>query len=268
MYIKSFSEFIFESTNRMFVVKSGEAYQSLWNNSSPWISYKDTSEIFTNQRDALKYAQSKLKLAKAETSIGQGGIPSGYSYTVVDLYEIEPDMKPEEWNRRYEAEKAGAKRIELTAGGRLEEDAIKQTEEIIALSSPENVEKLEPDTKDIKRANDIFSKGWHTDNKKVFTQLVAIRDPKKLICRMKAMLYAQVNAALKKGIYFEGYELDKGFDRWFSKFPWVFNSTHDLRCKYNAKWGTKLTHKEFGNLIKAIEQSVKNKIKKENPELV
>ncbi len=199
--------------------------------------------------------------------MGQGGIPGGYSYTVVDVYEIEPDMKPEEWNTRYHAEKAGAKRIELTAGGKLEEDAIKQTEEIIVLSSPENVEKLEPDTKDIKRADDIFSKGWHNDDK-VFTQLVAIRDPKKLIRRMKAMLYAQINAALKKKIYYKGYELDKGLDKWFDGFPWMFHSSYDLQRKYNAKWGTKLSDQVFGNLIKAIQESVKNKIKKENPELV
>lgn len=49
--------------------------------------------------------------------------------------------------------------------------------------------------------------------------------------------------------------------------PWMFHSSYDLQRKYNAKWGTKLTDEEFGNLIKAIQQSVKNKIKKENPEL-
>ena len=265
--IPKFDDFIFESVDGTFVVKAGEAYQSLWNNSSPSISYNDTSEIFTNQRAALKYVQSKLKVNKTKTSMGQGGIPGGYSYTVVDLFEIKPDMKPEEWTARYQAENAGAKIIKLTGGGRLEEDAIKQTEEIIALSSPENVEKLEPDTKDIKRADDIFSKGWRNDEK-VFRQLVAISDPKKLVRRMKAMLYAQINAALKSKAYYKDYELDKGLDKWFDGLPWMFTYIYELHRNYNKKWGTKLTREDWDNLKKAVLQSVENKIKQENPELV
>jgi hypothetical protein len=265
--VLTFDEFLYESMVNeavgTYVVKHGSAYQSLWNNSTPSVSYKETSPIFNQLKDAMKWAQDKLKTQKTETTVGQGGIPGGYSYMVTHLYEITPEMNPEEWTAEYQATKAGAKKIELTSSGKLMSDANKMAEELKSFSNKENVDQIMPDSKDLQRAESLFKGDW-SNGDKVETQLVSIGDPKKLIRRMKAMLYTQINTALSKKIYYKNYELDKGLDRWFDGFPWYISHMSDFRSKYYKKWGVNLTYEDLHAITKAVKQSVYEQIKNEN----
>lgn len=264
-HIKLFEQFINEKNRKgLFVIKTGEAYQSLWNNSSPSITYKDTSEIFTNLNDAVKFAKNALKAQKTKTSMGQGGIPGGYSYTIVHLYEITNDMNPETWKIPVDAKKDNAILIPLSSSGQLEEDVIKKTAEIKALSSPEAIKKITPDKKDIMRAEKMFQDGWVAGDKAI-KQLISISNPVKLVRRMKAMLYAQIKKALTDKIYYKGYELEKGIDKWLQGFPWLLNSSYyfSFYKPYNKKWDTDLTFEDTEKLFKAVTTEVFNQIKEE-----
>ena len=263
-HINEHFEIVNEDKKGMFIVKTGTSYQTLWNTSAtPSISYNDSSEVFTKLSDALKYAQKHLKPAKVKTSMGQGGIPGGFSTPIADVLSIDETMDHTKWTARYQATKDGATIIETTTNGKLADDANRLTAEFIDLSKLSTFTDIKPDAKDISRAESVFTV-WNKGDDKAKNQLLAITDSKKFIRRLVAMLYTSAKRAIESGTYYHGYEYETGVSKWFDGMPLMTHSFGSMYSDYNRKHGTAIDFSTFRQIGVVAEETVKNMIASEN----
>ena len=256
-------EFILNESNQLnkkFVSACGEGYQSLWNNSSPSVTYKTITE-FDKVKDAIKKCQEHLKGPKYETTMGQGGIPGGYSFRVGDVWEVDVDNDVSKFQYNRQFAEIGAKKINFVgSSGMTEDDSLKLQAGFVAVMSKENFDKITPDVKDISRANDIFQKD-RTANNKAINQLISIKDPIKFIRRVKAIAVAE--AIRNKDYYYGSNSFDNGIKNWFNEMLFIGNYYigkvfAGLKTKYNIDIDKNII-REFSSILKnyTIEELIK-----------
>lgn len=264
-YVMTLEEFILNESNQLnkkFVSACGEGYQTTFSNSGPSITYTSILE-FDKLKDAIKNCQNHLKGPKYnKTDIAPGGMPSGYSFNIADVWEVDIDSDVSKFKYIREFEGIKATKIKFAgSSGLTEDDSLKLQSSFIAAMSKENFDKIIPDTKDIGRANDIFLKNRRATDKAI-QQLISIKEPVKFIRRIKAIAVSEAyfNVDYSSG---STNTFENGIKNWFRNMYFINDCIVEIFNGFKKKYNIDIDYNSVGRDFKttlenyAIEELIK-----------
>lgn len=266
--MNSLSQHIFESQineadeSERFVLCTGSSFRSLWNNSSPSVSY-DKQEIFLKKNEALAAVKNFYKTSRSvKTTMGQGGIPGGFTTYVADLYLVSSDVDPSDWSAPYKIPK-DTRKIAVSSTGKDAEKNELFKQQLLAYRY--DLAGLVPDEKDLKRAESLVdaNANWTMKDNQAMAMLVSITDPKKFIKRWMAMILLHAKSTWDNGIQYSGGEKSKGVDVWLSRMYTIGGiDMHEFERKMAKKYGqTILQYVDLDDIRHTIIKWVKPQLK-------